>query len=159
MNQQLCQRKEKSLCWTQFFNNSRRAFAGLILLALVSATAVAQYPGGAAGTGSYPSYGSKGAVIGGVAGGAAAAGLLYWKLHSRTKLQGCLAGNGDKLVSEKDKGTYNLTNKQHETLKPGERVQLVGKKVKDSSGDPLFEVHAVSKDLGQCTTTTAEQMR
>jgi hypothetical protein len=48
-------------------------------------------------------YGSKGAIIGGVAGGATAlAGSLYWKLHNRAKLRGCVTGNGDRLVNEKD---------------------------------------------------------
>jgi len=139
----------------------QRVIVGLALLVSISDTAIAQYPGGGGGggwTGSYPSYGSKGAVIGGVVAGAAAgAGLLYWKLHNRTKLQGCVAGGGDKLVSEKDNQTYSLTNKQNETLKPGERVELLGKKVKDASSEPTFEVHKMSKDLGQCTATTAEQ--
>jgi hypothetical protein len=108
--------------------------------------------------GTRPSYGSKGAVIGGVVAGAAAgAGLLYWKLHNRAKLRGCVAGAGDKLVNEKTNQSYNLTNKQNQSLKPGERVELVGKKAKDASGEPTFEVHKMSKDLGQCTATTAEQ--
>jgi len=147
------------------FGNLQRATVVLALLSLIPATAIAQYGGGMGGggmgpypTGTHPSYGSKGAVIGGVAGGAAAgAGLLYWKLHHRAKLQGCVAGSGDKLVNEKDNQTYSLTNKQNETLKPGERVELLGKKAKDDSGEPTFEVHKMSKDLGQCTQTTAEQ--
>jgi len=54
----------------------QRAIAAITLLAFVPATALAQYPGGGAGTGTYPggtrpSYGSKGAVIGGFAAGAA----------------------------------------------------------------------------------------
>jgi hypothetical protein len=148
---------------TFLFNNSQRVMVVLALLALVPASAIAQYPGGGGGTGTYPggahpSYGSKGAVIGGVAAGAAVgAGLLYWKLHNRAKLQGCLAGGGDKLIGDKDNQTYNLTNKQNQSLKPGERVELLGKKTKDASGEPTFEVHKMSKDLGQCTTTTAEQ--
>ncbi len=68
-----------------------------------------------------------------------------------------MAGGGDKLVNEKDNQTYNLTNKQNESLKTGERVELLGKKAKDASGEPTFEVHKMSKDLGQCTATTAEQ--
>src|SRR5215475_13451767 len=161
MNRTIYQTKTYSRSSRKFFNNLRRALAAFSLLALVPAIAVAQYPGGGGtgGTGSYPSYGSKGAVIGAVAGGAAAAGLLYWKLHSRTKVQGCLAGNGDKLVSEKNNHTYNLANKQNETLKPGERVELLGKKAKDSSGEPLFEVLKLSKVLGQCTTTSAAEVR
>ena len=141
----------------------QRICAGLALVVSISGTAAAQYPGGGGGTGNYPggtraSYGSKGAVIGGVAAGAVAgAGLLYWKLHNRTKLQGCVAGEGDKLISEKTNQTYNLTNKQQQSLKPGERVELVGKKAKDSLGEPTFEVHKMSKDLGQCAATTAEQ--
>jgi hypothetical protein len=156
MNRSVYQTNENLLSSRKLFNNLRRAFA-LSLLALLPTAAVAQYPGGGGtgGTGSYPSYGSKGAVIGAVAGGTAAAGLLYWKFHNRTRVQGCLAGNGDKLVSEKNNHTYNLTNKQNEALKPGERVELFGKKAKDSSGEPLFEVHKLSKDLGQCTTSSA----
>jgi hypothetical protein len=102
-------------------------------------------------------YSSKGAIIGGVAGGAAAGvGLLYWKLHSRAKLQGCVAGDGDRLVNEKDNQNYSLTSKR-ETLKPGERVELQGKKIKNDLGEPMFEVHKMTKDLRQCTATTAEQ--
>jgi hypothetical protein len=139
----------------------QRVCAGLALVVSISGTAAAQYPGAGGGTsnypgGTHPSYGSKGAVIGGVAAGVGA-GLLYWKLHNRTKLQGCVAGEGDKLISEKTNQTYNLTNKQQQSLKPGERVELVGKKAKDSLGEPTFEVHKMSKDLGQCAATTAEQ--
>ena len=136
---------------------SRRVTLGLALLLSISGTAMAQYPGGG-GTGSYPSYGSKGAVIGGVVAGAAAgAGLLYWKLHNRATLRGCVAGSGDKLVNEKDNHTYSLVNKQDKSLNPGERLELLGKRAKDASGEPTFEVLKMSKDLGQCTATTAEQ--
>jgi len=162
MNRIVYQTKETSVGSQVFFRRTlRRAIGTVVLLTLVSGTAFAQYPGGGGtgGTGSYPSYGSKGAVIGAVAGGAAAAGLLYWKFHNRAKVEGCLSGNGDKLVSEKNNQTYNLANTQNQTLKPGERVELLGKKTKNSSGEPLFEVHKVSKNLGQCTTTTAKQMR
>jgi hypothetical protein len=162
MNRVWHQMKNTSLGSQTFFrSNLRRAIGALVLLVLVPGAAFAQYPGGGGtgGTGSYPSYGSKGAVIGAVAGGAAAAGLLYWKFHNRAKVEGCLSGNGDKLVSEKNNQTYNLANTQNQTLKPGERVELLGKKTKNSSGEPLFEVHKVSKNLGQCTTTTAKQMR
>jgi hypothetical protein len=158
MNRPIFETQETSMGSRMFLNgNLRRVMVALVLL-LVPAAAIAQYPGGGGtgGTGSYPSYGSKGKVIGAVAGTAVGAGLLYWKLHNRGKMQGCLAGNGDKLVNGKDNHTYNLTNKQNETLKPGERVELLGKKSKDASGEPTFEVHK-SKDLGQCTTTTAEQ--
>ena len=158
MNQIAHQTTENPLNSRVFFKHMQSAVAALVLLALAPTAALAQYPGGG-GTGSYPSYGSKGAVIGAVAGGAAAAGLLYWKFHNQTKMQGCLAGGGDKLVSEKDNQTYSLNNKQSKTLQPGERVELLGKKRKDASGEPIFEVHKMSKDLGQCTTTTAQRIR
>ena len=67
-----------------------------------------------------------------------------------------IGGDGDKFVSDKDDRTYTLVNKQ-EALKPGECVELKGKKTKDDSGEPTFEVYKMSKDLGQCTATTAEQ--
>lgn len=136
-------------------HNLQTVAVALVLLALLPATAMAQYPGGGSAA---PSYGSKGAVIGGVAAGAAAGGgLLYWKLHSRTKLQGCLSDQADKLVNEKNNQTYTLTNKRNQTLKAGERVQLLGKIGKGESGESTFEVQKMSKDLGQCTVTTAEQ--
>jgi hypothetical protein len=155
MNHNLSQAKEsKSVSRTALFSNSHRMIVAIALLAMVPATATAQYPGG----GSSPSYGSKGAVIGGVVAGAAVgAGLLYWKFHNRAKLQGCLADDGNKLVTDKDNQTYNLTNKQNQSLKPGERVEVLGKKAKNAAGEPTFEVHKMSKDLGQCTATTAEQ--
>jgi hypothetical protein len=146
------------------FGNLQRAIVSLALLVAVPATAVAQYGSAGPGAtptypgGAHPSYGSKGAVIGGlVAGAAVGAGLLYWKLHNRAKLQGCVAGDGDRLVNEKDNQTYSLSNKQNKSLKPGERVELLGIKAKDSSGEPTFEIHKMSKDLGQCTATTAEK--
>ena len=163
MNRNVYQAKDKSSLSRIFrFGKLQGVTLGLALVVSISGTAIAQYPGGG-GTSSYPggtrpSYGSKGAVIGGVAAGVAVgAGLLYWKLHNRAKLQGCVAGEGDKLVNEKTNQTYNLTNKQNQSLKPGERVELLGKKAKDASGEPTFEVHKMNKDLGQCTATTAEQ--
>ncbi len=163
MNRNLYQAKENSsLSRRVRLGKLQRVYVVLALVVSISGTAIAQYPGGG-GTGTYPggtrpSYGSKGAVIGGVVAGAAAgAGLLYWKLHNRAKVQGCLTGDGNKLVNEKDNQTYSLTNKQNETLKSGERVELFGKKTRDASGEPTFEVHKMSKDLGQCTATTAEQ--
>ena len=164
MNRNLYQATANSISSQIFrFGKLQRVCAGLALVVSISGAALAQYPGGGGGTGTYPggtrpSYGSKGAAIGGIAAGAAAGtGLLYWKLHNRAKLQGCVADGGDKLVSEKDNQTYNLTNKQNKSLKPGERVELLGKKAKDTAGEPTFEVFKMSKDLGQCTTTTAEQ--
>ena len=67
-----------------------------------------------------------------------------------------IGGDGDKFVSDKDDRTYTLVNKQ-EALKPGERVELKGKKTKDDSGELALEVHKMSKDLGSCTTTAEKR--
>jgi hypothetical protein len=104
----------------------------------------------------HTSYGSKGAIIGGVVGGAVIGGLLYWHHHNRAKLLGCVTDNGDKLVDEKDSQTYNLANDQSESLKSGQRVELLGKKTRNQAGEPTFEVRKMNKDLGMCTPTTAE---
>lgn len=132
-----------------------RVLTALALVAGLAASSVAQY----SGSGSGRSYGSKGAVIGGVAAGVAAgAGLLYWKSRNHEKLQGCVAADGGKLVSEKDKQTYNLTNNQNRSLKPGERVEVVGKKSKNTAGEPTFEVRKMSRDLGQCAVAETDEM-
>src|SRR6266581_9161256 len=82
MNRSEYQVKEKTLASRVFlFSNLQRAIVAVALLAFVSASAMAQYPGGGGGTGTYPggtrpSYGSKGAAIGGfVAGSAVGAGF------------------------------------------------------------------------------------
>lgn len=141
--------EEKKTFVSEALFNVRRIVATVVLTAVVSVAALGQYPGGVAA----PSYGSKGAVIGGVAAGAAVgAGLLYWKLHNEAKLQGCVAGDGDKFVTEKNSQTYKLTNKTQQSLRPGERVELLGKKVKDQAGEPVFEVRKLGKDFGQCSS-------
>ena len=147
------------------FSHVLRATLATALIFGMSNLVVAQYGGGGGGGmpgsptyNAHRSYSSKGATIGGIAGGAAAVGgLLYWEHHNRAKLQGCVAGSGDKLVSDTDNQTYSLANKQNETLKPGKRVELLGKKVKEDSGETDVRSQQMSKDLGQCTTKTAER--
>lgn len=137
-------------------STANRLFAAFLLMTFSPAAALAQYPGG----GPAPSYGSKGAVVGGVAAGAAVgAGLLYWKFHGQAKLDGCVTGDGDKLFVEKDNQTYSLTNQRKQSLKPGEHVELLGKKTKNAAGEPTFEVRKLSKEFGQCATTNAAEVR
>ncbi len=138
-----------------------------ILALTLSTLALAQYGGGTTtggtnmpGTPNYNpnrSYGSKGPIIGGIVGGAAiVGGLLYWRHHKREKLIGCLDGNGDKLVTDRDNQTVNLSNQSSQSLKAGDRVELVGKNVKTDSGEPMFQVSKMNRDYGACTATTAQ---
>jgi hypothetical protein len=117
-------------------NKVLRSILSLALIIGFSNLSVAQYGGGGGMPGGgmpgsptynpHRSYSNKGAIIGGIAGGAAAVGgLLYWRHHNRAKLVGCVQGsNGDKLVSDKDNQTYALSNQQNESLKPGEKVEI-----------------------------------
>jgi len=148
------------------FKKVLRSILAVALIVGLGNLSVAQYGGGGGMPGggmpgtptynSHRSYSNKGAIIGGIAGGAAVVGgLLYWKHHNRAKLVGCVQGNGDQLVSEKNNQTYALSNQENEGLKPGEKVELLGKKAKTDSGEPTFEVHKMNKDLGQCTATSS----
>ena len=144
-------------------NTILKSMLAFALIIGVCSLAVAQYGGGGGMGGSTMptytkrSYNNNGAIIGGIAGGAAVVGgLVYWRMHNRAKLQGCVTGNGDKLVSDKDNRTYSLANDNGETLKSGQRVELLGKKGTSESGEPTFEVKKMSKDLGMCTPTTAQ---
>lgn len=138
------------------------------LVVALSTFTVAQYPGPGMGGGMpgnmpgsptytpHGGYSSAGPAVAGAAGGAAAiGGFLYWRHHYRAKLQGCVAGDGDKLVSEQDNQTYSLDNKQSKTLKPGERMELLGTKRKTQADEPSFEVRKIGKDFGACSATSA----
>lgn len=77
MNRNLYRSRNSSISSPMFpLLKLQRICAGLALVVSISGTAAAQYPGSGGGTSNYPggsrpSYGSKGAVIGGVAAGAA----------------------------------------------------------------------------------------
>ena len=125
------------------------------------APAFAQYGGGGSsgsgGGGVYTApkggYGSGAAIGAGVAAAAAGVGIAYFVLHNHGSLVGCVeqSTEGIKLITEKDKNTYALEG-ETAGLKPDERVHLKGKKSKDSSGSPTFEVQKVAKDFGPCKT-------
>jgi hypothetical protein len=139
----------------------RTLFVTLLAL-LIPVAAFAQYPGGTGGgtgtgTGTYNPNGgyksSTGIAIG--VGVAAGATILYLTMH-KASVVGCVepASDGFKLMSERDKNTYALVT-NGEDLKPGERVELKGKKAKDEAGDRLFRVQRVAKDLGPCGPAAA----
>jgi hypothetical protein len=48
-----------------------------------------------------------------------------------------------------------LEDKEDKTLKPGERMELLGTKRKSEAGEPTFEVRKLGKDFGACSATTA----
>ena len=119
----------------------------------ISATALAQYGGGGGSSsgGTYSSGGYKsstGIAIG--AGAAAGVAIAYLALH-KTSVVGCVESSTDgvKLMNEKDRKTYSLAPGS-EDLKPGQRVELKGKKTKESSGKLSFQVQKLAKDYGAC---------
>jgi len=135
-------------------------FALVTVLAVCTISAVAQYGGGTGGGtmpgttggGTYTprSYSSKGAIIGGVVGGAAlAGGLLLWHAHKRATVVGCVGPNGSTLMSEKNKQTYSITSDKGVDLKPGERLKVSGKKI-GKNDDLALQVDHVRKDYGSC---------
>jgi len=139
-----------------------RSAAVVMAALMVSACAWGQYGGGGGtggmgggtGPGAYTnrSYGN-GAKIGAAVGGAAGAGLLVYVLHRRhSQVVGCVAGDGKSLTADKGKKTYQLTG---ESVTPGERLSLVGKKTKGDSGIDELQVVSVKKSLGQCEQSAA----
>jgi len=137
----------------------RSLFAVFLGLAL-GAQAFAQYGGtGGGSTGSngvYTApkggYGSAGPAIGAAAAVGAAIGIGYQVLRSHRTVVGCVepSSDGVKLMNEKDQRTYALLA-ANVSLNPGERVSLRGKKSKDDSGKPTFQVAKLVKDYGSCT--------
>ena len=122
----------------------------VFLAGLVSISASAQYTSGG--------YSAKpighGAAIGGALGGVAAGvGITYLVLRNRATIVGCVEPSSAgkmKLMNEKDKNTYALLASNDVTLAPGQRVALRGKKSKDSSGEPVFQVQKLAKNYGTC---------
>ena len=139
-----------------------RSTLSISLGLLLGIPAFAQYGGGAGGTGTAGGIGggvytppkggyssSTGIAIG--AGAAAAATIGYLALRSHRTVVGCVqpSTDGVKLLNEKDQNTYALVA-TNLALNPGDRVALRGKKSKDESGKPTFEVSKLVKDYGTC---------
>jgi len=120
--------------------------------------ALAQYGGGTSG-GSGGTYtpGSRGyghgAVIAGIVGGVAGAGLLFYALHHRhAAVVGCVSSDSKTLNAENSKHSYQLTGT---SVTAGNRVSVVGKKTKGGSGIDQLEILSVKKDYGQCQAQQA----
>lgn len=147
--------------------NLTRLVLGIALGLAVSAAGFAQYNGnpGMGGTGGTtpggvytPPKGGYSSSTGAAIGGAAAAGVVvaYLVMRSRRSTVGCVekSGNGLKFVTNKNKKTYSLDAGSLD-LKPGERVKLTGKKVKDSSGAAEFTAKKLVKEYGSCEAQAA----
>lgn len=138
--------------------NVGRLALGFSFALLVANQAAAQY-GGGGGTmgGGTPTYtppkggysSAKGAGIG--AGAAAGAGVLFLALHHRGYVAGCVETGEDglRLLDEKKNRSYALLPGDV-YLKPGQRVELKGRKSKNESGTQTFEAKKLVKDLGAC---------
>jgi hypothetical protein len=131
---------------------------GASLTLLLSGSACAQYGGGGGGgtpgtPGYVPPKGgySSGAAIGAGVGAAAGAGLLFYLVtHNRSEVTGCVRSTDDGLVvvDEKKNRSYSLAPGSLD-LRPGQRVQIRGKKTNDS-GIANFQAKKLVKDLGSC---------
>lgn len=93
-------------------------------------------------------------LIGGlVGGGAAAAGGIWYFMHHRNKVMGCVGPNGDTLVREKDGKTFQLDSK----LQAGERLSLKAKKDESDASGSKLQVEDIQKDYGRCEQTARSQ--
>ena len=99
-------------------------------------------------------YGS-GAAIGIGAGAAAGVGALYLVLHHRGAVTGCVRSTDDgmALVDDKRNKSYSIIPGGI-ALKPGERLQLRGKK-STNAGVANFQATKVVRDLGTCNAESA----
>ena len=139
---------------------------GIILGAVISVSAFAQYSTGTMGgsgsstSGAYTAPKSGYSSSTGIAVGAAAAVggalLAYFLLRNRGSMEGCVqkSGHGVELMNEKNKKAYAL-EAGGLTLKPGELVKLRGKKTKTNSGESAFTANKLVKDYGSCTGQAA----
>ena len=136
---------------------------GLSLLFLTAGQANAQYGGGGgtggSGNGTYvpPKGGyssATGAAIG--AGAAAGAGAVFLALHYHGRVTGCVqpGASGLRLLDDKNNKSYTLVPGDV-YLRPGQRVQLKGKRSKGDADTQTFTAKKLIKDLGSCDASSA----
>ncbi len=101
-------------------------------------------------------YGSGKAIGIGVGAAAAGAGVLFLALHHHGAVTGCVRQTDDglSLVDEKKNKSYSLAGSSV-ALKPGDRVELKGKKFSGTTGNEMFEANKVVKNLGSCSAEPA----
>jgi hypothetical protein len=132
--------------------NLTRLVFGFALAVVLLNPAFAQYPGGTPG--SSGGYTFSGKSIGTAAGAVAGAGasLLYWPHHRSGTITGCIERSNRALIilEEKKERTYFLLP-GHTGLRPGERIELVGKKLNYGPGAQFFQVKKVVRILGECS--------
>lgn len=131
-----------------------------VLCAALSVSVFAQYGGttGTSSTGGYtpPKGGYSSATGIGIGAGAAAGAALAYLIFHRSSVVGCVEFSGDrmKLTNEKDRKTYALVGGDVD-VRPGERVELKGKRAKGDAGSPTFNVAKLAKDFGPCSGESA----
>ncbi len=144
-----------------------RIALGICLTTFLASSALAQYGGGGTGMGTgtpgtpgyvapKSGYGSGKAIGIGVGAAAAGAGVLFLALHHHGAVTGCVRQTDDglRLVDEKKNKSYALEPGSVD-VKPGDRVELKGKKSSGSGGAEMFEPTKVVKSLGSCGAEAA----
>ncbi|SRR5258706_8128256 len=139
---------------------------GVFVATFLASSAFAQYGGGGTGMGTGSpgtpgyvapknGYGSGKAVGIGV-GAAAGVGVLFLALHHHGAVSGCVQQTDDglRLVDEKKNKSYALQSGSVD-VKPGDRVQLKGKKSSGTAGAETFEPTKVVKNFGSCNAEAA----
>jgi microcystin-dependent protein len=133
---------------------------GICLTAFLASSALAQYGGGGGmgmgtpGTPGYVApkngYGSGKAVGIGV-GTAAGVGVAFLALHHHGAVTGCVRQTDDglRLVDEKKNKSYALEAGSVD-VKPGDLVELKGKRSSGNGGAQMFEPTKMIKNFGTC---------
>ena len=139
-----------------------RITLGICLTAFLAGSALAQYGTGGTGMGTgtpgtpgyvapKSGYGSGKAVGIGVGAAAAGAGALFLIMHHHGAVTGCVRQSDDglRLVDEKRNKSYALETGTVD-VKPGDLVELKGKKSSGNGGAQMFEPTKVIKNFGTC---------
>jgi hypothetical protein len=99
---------------------------------------------------------SNGTIVGvivGAAAGIAVIAVVAIHYSKKRTITGCVHGQGNDLTvtDEKDKQTYMLSGNTSD-IKAGDRMTLLGKKVKSTGTKPplAWQAKKVAKDLGVC---------